>query len=186
MKKILGFVGHIGSGKGAACDYIASKHGAGYYRFSTMLRDVLNRMYIPTDRENLVRISEVLRENFGDDTLARVMKHDVENDTHELVCVDGIRRLADISELRKLPEFVLIYVAAAPEIRYKRIVARSENKGDTSKTYEEFLIDEERSTEKSIDEVTKQADIIIRNEGTFEEFQTEIEKLLHAKTQIKN
>lgn len=186
MKKILGFVGHIGSGKGAACDYIVEKHDAGYYRFSTMLRDVLSRMYIPIGRENLVLISEILRENFGEDTLARVMKHDVENDPHELVCVDGIRRLADIAELRKLPGFVLIYVDAAPEIRYKRIIGRSENAGDTTKTFEEFSIDEQRSTEKSIDEVAAQADIIVPNNGTFEEFQAELETLLHGQTQAQN
>lgn len=178
MKKILGFVGHIGSGKGAACDYIAEKHDAGYYRFSTMLRDVLNRMYIPTDRVNLIRISEVLRENFGEDTLARVMKRDVENDPHNIVCVDGIRRLADISELRKLPGFVLIYVEASPEIRYKRVVSRSENEGDTTKTFEEFLVDEQRSTEKSIDEVAAEADIVVHNNDTLEAFQQELEKLL--------
>jgi len=178
MKKILGFVGHIGSGKGAVCEYAAEQHNAGYYRFSTMLRDVLDRMYIPTDRVNLIRISEVLRENFGEDTLARVMKRDVENDPHKIVCVDGIRRLADISELRKIPGFVLIYVEATPEIRYKRVVARKENEGDTTKTFEDFLIDDQRSTELSIDEVAREADITITNNGSLDELYAQIDKLV--------
>ncbi|MCX6781171.1 MAG: AAA family ATPase [Candidatus Magasanikbacteria bacterium] len=180
MKKILGFVGHIGCGKGVASEYLAEKYGASSYRFSTMLRDILNRLYIPTDRDNLIRISEVLRENFGEETLARVMKHDVENDAHELVCVDGIRRLADIGELRTLPGFVLVYVAATPEVRYKRIVARSENAGDHTKTFEEFLADETRSTETSIDDVAREATIVIDNDTTIEDFYHKLDELVHS------
>jgi len=178
MKKIIGFVGHIGCGKGVICEYISNKYTGGYFRYSTMLRDILNRLYLPINRINLIKISELLRESFGEDTLARVIKHDVENDPHDIVCVDGIRRLADIEELRKLPGFVLIYVDANPDIRFNRITARSENNGDATKTFQEFLIDEERSTELSIDEVAREANYVITNNGTLDELYAQIDKII--------
>jgi len=60
MKKIiLGFAGEIASGKGTAAKYLAEKYGSGYFRFSTILRDVLKRLYLDESRENAQKISTV-------------------------------------------------------------------------------------------------------------------------------
>ncbi len=180
MKKIFGFVGHIASGKGAACDYLGSRYNAGYHRYSSILRDLVGRLYLPTDRDHLIRISEVLRSAFGEDTLARVIKEDVERDTHDVVCVDGIRRLADIAELRKLPGFTLVYIEAAPQMRFNRLIQRTENEDDQKKTFEDFLKDEERSTEKSIDDVAVDAHITINNDGSIDDLHATLDKLVAA------
>jgi dephospho-CoA kinase len=57
MKKIIGFVGPMASGKGAASDYLRKKHDAGYHRFSTMIRDVMRRLDIEDSRENMQKLS---------------------------------------------------------------------------------------------------------------------------------
>ncbi len=178
MKKVFGFVGHVGCGKGVACEYAVKKYGASTYRFSTMLRDILDRLYIAKNRVNLIQLSEILRHGFGEDTMAHVIKNEVDADAHELICVDGIRRLADIGELKKLPHFVLVHIVASPEIRYKRIIARTENVGDTTKTFEQFLQEEQLPTELSIDEVAAKATLTISNNGTVMEFEAALNKLI--------
>ena len=178
MKKIFGFVGHIAAGKGVACDYLRGKYSAGYHRYSSILRDLTNRLYLPEDRDHLIRISEAMRREFGEDTLARVIKEDVMRDEHEVVCVDGIRRLADISELRTLSGFTLVYIDADPHIRYNHLITRGEKIDDSTKTFEDFLKDEQRTTELSIDEVAREAHITITNNGTLEALHADLDKIV--------
>lgn len=178
MKKIIGLVGHGGSGKGAASEYLQKKYNAGYYRFSKMLADLTDRLYLPPTRDNLIRMSEIVRHEFGEDTLARVMARDVERDPHEIICVDGIRRLADIEELRKVPGFIIVYIDTDLKTRYERIVKRNEKPDDATKTYEQFLADEQRPTELSIDEVAREAHVTVLNNGGLEAFHAQLDHLV--------
>jgi dephospho-CoA kinase len=182
-KIILGFVGPIASGKGTACEYLNKEYQATTHRFSTMLRDVLNRLYIPQTRENLQAVSLVLRQQFGDDMLAKVISQDVANDPSEMIAIDGIRRLPDIAFLKELPGFYLVYINADQKIRYERITKRDENTDDTQKTFEQFQQDEQREAEKHIAEVGQQANIQINNDGNLDDLHKQIDKIIED---IKN
>lgn len=177
-KKIFGLVGQIACGKGAIAKYAKENHNASTYKFSTILRDILDRLHMEISRENLSKMSTLLRENFGEDTFARVMAKDVEADPNPLIVVDGIRRMKDIEYLQKLPNFTLVRIVVDPKIRYERLVARNENEGDDKKTYEEFLADQEKEADAEVPEVMKHADVEIDNNGTWEEFHSKIQKLL--------
>ncbi|HYE60206.1 MAG TPA: AAA family ATPase [Candidatus Kapabacteria bacterium] len=176
-KVILGFSGLLASGKGTAAKYLEEKHGASTYRFSTMLRDALDRFYLPHTRDNLIKISEILRGTFGEDLMAKTMAGDVEKDPNPLVVVEGIRRMADIEYLKRIPGFVLVEIGADPKIRYDRLIQRSENADDKTKTYEAFLQDHERSTEKSIPEVLTHATEHVDNNGSMEDLHTQLDTL---------
>lgn len=180
MKKIIGLVGHVASGKGAASEYIEQTYNAGYFRYSKTLYDLVTRLHLPPDRDHLIRMSEIVRKEFGEDTLARVMAQDVLQDTHDIVCVDGIRRLADISELQKLPGFRIVFIDADVRTRYERTLQRAEKPGENTKTFEEFLADEQRPTELSIDEVARVAHITITNNSTLEEFHAQLDSALKS------
>lgn len=177
-KVIFGFTGLLGSGKGNAAAYLEKKYGASTYRFSTMLRDALDRFHLPHTRDNLVKISEIMRETFGEDIMAKTMAHDVETDENPLIVVEGIRRMADITYLSKLPGFVLIEIVADPKIRYERLTKRGENSDDTTKTFAQFLEDHNRSTEQSILDVIQHAAGRIDNNGSIEELQTRLDELV--------
>lgn len=177
-KKIIGLVGQMACGKGAVAKYAKEKYGASTYRFSSILRDVLDRLYIETSRENMSLLSTVLRKNFGEDTLDKVMAGDIKKDSNNLVIVDGIRRLKDIEYLRKLPNFKLVRVVVDPKIRYERLVKRNENKGDSKKTFKEFLTDQKREADAQIPEVMERADLEIDNNGTWEELRSQADKIL--------
>lgn len=178
MKIILGLAGEIASGKGTTAQYIIDKHNGSSHRFSTMLRDVARRMYLEESRENLQKISTIFRQNFHDDLLSMVIAKDVENDSHEIIAIDGVRRLADISYLQKLDGFKLVYIEADIKKRFDRITKRGENTDDTEKTFEEFKKDHEREAELQIRELKDHADFVIDNNNDFNNLYRQIDKII--------
>lgn len=177
-KIILGLTGEIASGKGTVAKYLSEKHNANSHRFSTPLRDLLNRLYLEINRKNMQDISRVLREHFGQNLLARVITEDVKNDQNQVVIVDGIRRPADIEYLRELPEFKLVYITADPRIRYERLVKRGENEDDKNKTFEQFQKDHEAETELEIPIIGETADYKIDNSGNLDKLFAQIDKII--------
>ena len=133
------------------------------------MRDVLNRVDLPVSRDNLIKISTVLRQNFGEDLLAKAIAKDASNLKADIVVIDGMRRMSDIGHLINLPNFILISVEAKPEVRYERLVKRNENIGDAEKSFEEFLADHKKETEITIPEVMSHAKEVINNDGSFDD-----------------
>jgi len=177
-KIIIGLVGPIASGKGTVKKYLVEKYSAQDCRFSTILRDVLKRLSIEPSRDNLINLSTILREQFGQDLLAKVIANDAKHLDGEIVVIDGVRRMEDVKYLREVPGFVLVAIDAHPEKRHTRLVVRNENTGDDKKTYEEFIADHSRETEATIPGVMKTADLIIDNSGTFDELYAQVDKIV--------
>ncbi|TAK05372.1 hypothetical protein EPO33_05415 [Patescibacteria group bacterium] len=177
---ILGLVGEKAGGKGTIAKHLIEKHGARCYSFGGILKDVLTRLHIPLTRENYIKISVNLRAAFGEPLFARVMAEDVAKDTSPLVVVDGIRRVADIEELRKISGFHLLYVTADAKLRWERSVKRAEKVGEADMTFEQFMTEEQAPTETSIAEVAREAEITVDNNGTFEELHAQVEKAVAA------
>ncbi len=177
-KIIIGLAGEIASGKGTFTKYCVEKYGAHTHRFSTMLRDVLDRLYIEQSRDNLQTLSTVLRANFGDDVLAKVMSQDAEHDSHEIIVIDGVRRNADIKYLKMLPSFMLVYIETDVKKRYERLVARGENVGDSTKTFEQFEKEQLQETEVQIRGLKDVSQCIVDNNGTIEDFEKNIDAII--------
>ncbi len=180
-KIILGLVGEMATGKSTITDYLKSKRGAVSFRFSDMLRDVLDRMYIEKDRANLQKISTILRQDFGDDIMSKVIAQDVKNSDSTFIIVEGIRRPSDIDYLKALPEFKCVAISTEERTRFERLTQRSENPDDQNKTWEQFQIDGKQESESKIKEIAQQADFIIDNNGSFEELYAQVDKII-AKT----
>lgn len=184
MKIVLGLAGEIASGKGTTAQYIIDKYNGSSHRFSTMLRDVARRMYLEENRENLQKLSTIFRQNFHDDLLSMVIAKDVENDKHEIIAIDGVRRLADISYLKKIDGFKLVYIEADIKKRFDRITKRGENTDDTKKTFEEFEKDHQREAELQIKELKNHADYVIDNNGNFDDLYRKIDKIIEKHASI--
>src|SRR5258705_11222957 len=101
-KIILGFVGDLAGGKGTICQYLKERYKVNSYRFSNMLRDILDRIYVEQNRENLQDLSTFLRQRYGQDIMSKVIAKDVQNDPNPIVAVEGIRRPTDITYLQEL------------------------------------------------------------------------------------
>lgn len=175
---IIGLTGQIACGKGVIKKHLMEKYDASDYRFSTILRDLLKRLHLEATRENLMNISTILRQNFGEDLLASAMAEDIKNDTSPFMVIDGIRRLADIKFLKTIPGFKLIRIVANEKLRHERVVSRNENVGDDKKTFADFLEDQQQETEIQIPEVMAAADYEIINESSLEELDKEVDDII--------
>ncbi len=178
-KIILGFTGPIASGKDVCKKYLESKYEAKSFRFSSILRDVLNRLSVPTSRENIITLSTWARQTFGQDLLAKVIASDANNSPASLVVVDGVRRLPDLEYLNRIPGFILISIDADPKIRFDRARFRNENIGDSNKTFEDFLADHQKETELTIPEVMATAKHHLNNNGSVEDLYAQIDKIIN-------
>jgi len=178
--KIIGFAGEMVSGKTAAAEYVIEKYGATSYRFSTILRDVAKRLHLEESRSNLATLSTTLRQQFGQDLLAKVVAEDVKKSDASIIVIDGVRRLEDIKYLAELPEFALLYIDASFDTRYERITKRRENADDATKTQDAFKEDNNAEAEKEIPELKNHARVSIDNEGTMQEFYEKLDTAVHA------
>jgi len=177
-KRIFGVTGLMACGKGTVAKYFAEKYGADTFRFSTMLRDVLDRLYLPQSRENFQIISPWLRQTFGQDLFAKVMANDVKKATSKIIIIDGMRRPADIEYLKKIEGFKLVALEVEAKIRYERLTKRGENTDDTTKTWGQFQKEHQAETEIYIPELMKQADVKINNNGSVEDLYKQLDELI--------
>ncbi len=177
-KLIIGLTGQIASGKGVAKKYIEEKYGATSFKFSDILRRILEDLDIPQTRDNVINLSIMLRQAYGEDLLARAMAKSVTSASQDIIVIDGIRRLADIEYLKPIPEFFVIAITAEPQLRYQRLIKRNENPGDAEKTWEDFLADENKETERSIAQVAAEADYHLDNNESLESLHAQIDKII--------
>jgi len=182
-KLILGLAGEMVSGKGTIAKHIVEEHKGGAHRFSTILRDVLDRLYLEQSRDNIQKLSTILRKNFGEDVMAKIMYHDTQKDEHDIVVVDGVRRMADILYLEEVPHFKLVYVEADMETRYNRIISRGENTDDAKKSFEEFKKAHQDESELQIRELKNYANYVVDNNGTYADLYKQIENIIKENLQ---
>jgi dephospho-CoA kinase len=76
------------------------------------------------------------------------------------------------------PGYVLVGINTDIKTCYDRLVKRSQNVDDQTKTWEQFQKDLQLSTEIAIDDLIKKAPIKINNNGTFEDLYKQIDELI--------
>ena len=168
----------MASGKGTVAKYLVKKYKGNSYRFSIMLRDLAKRMYLEESRDNLQKLSKIFRQNFSEDILSKVIYHDVKNDQHRVVAVDGVRRASDIKYLQTFPNFKLIYIETGLEKRFARTKARYENSDDATKTFVQFKKDQKKEAELQIGGLKAKADFVVDNNGNFKKLYSQIDKII--------
>lgn len=184
QKIILGIIGEMAAGKTTVAEYLKTKHGAVTFRFSDMLRDVIRRLHLEESRGNLQQLSTVLRREFGEDLLSKVLAADAASAPNSIIITEGIRRPTDITYLERLPGFHLLYLKTDERLRYNRLVSRSENADDKSKSWEQFQTDGRQESEQEIQNIASRAEVVIDNNGaienTYQQLDAAIKKFQHA------
>jgi dephospho-CoA kinase len=177
-KIIFGVTGEMASGKGIVAKYLNEKHGARTYKYSSLLRELLDTADIDKSRKNLSVLGTKVREMFGRYAMTDVLIWRVLNSEEKIIVVEGIRHKDEVEAWKRLKNFTLIAVEADAKIRFGRLTIRNENIGDAQKSFEDFVKDSEAGTEEQIVETIALADEKISNNGTLEEFLAQIDALI--------
>lgn len=180
MPMIVGLTGPNASGKGEAAAYLRSR-GFIYHSLSDILREEGEKAGVEPSRKNLIKLGNELRRKKGPSILARrVMANLVEARDN---IVDSIRNPAEVTELRKVKDFVLIGIDAPAEVRFKRSMERK-RPGDAP-TLREFIESEEKENKEGVEnqqlkKCLEMADIIIINDSTIDELHRKIDEAVKA------
>ena len=185
MQKIIVLAGEIACGKGTIVKYLEEKYGAKSVRFSTILRDIIARLYLEESRENLQKLSTCLRQTFSEDILSYAIAEDAKKIKNQVVLLDGARRESDIKYLKEISGFMLVYIEADPKVCYERMILRGENSGEKQKTFEEFLTEREQEAEIQIRSLKKMADFVLDNNGSQDDLKKQVDEMLKEINSVK-
>ena len=142
-----------------------------------MVREEATARGLPPEREHLIRIGNLLREEGGPGALARrILPRLGQRDV-----VDSIRSPGEVEVLRGLPSFVLLAVRAPLEVRFGRALVRG-RPGDP-RTLEEFR---SRERQENVDAVWSQqldatfrlADRVLDNGGDLDRLREAVDRLV--------
>lgn len=177
-KIVIALAGQIASGKDTIGEYIVKKYDGVSLSFSQPLRDILNRAFLPINRANMSWLGQTLVDRFGSDILSKIISKEIETSDKKIFILPNIRREGDVVCFKDLPGYVLVGVNTDSRVCYDRLVKRSQNVDDQTKTWEQFQKDLQLSTETSISELMKKASIQIDNNGTLEDLYKQVDEII--------
>jgi len=178
MGLVLGVTGPNAAGKGEVSEYLRTL-GFAVHSLSDIVREEAAARGFPPEREHLIRIGTLLREQGGLGVLAERLLPRLEG----WDVVDSIRNPAEVELLRHVPGFVLIGVDAPAELRFARSRLRA-RPGDPG-SFAEFAARERQ--ENSQNPAGQQlratfvlADRVIDNNGDLDVLHLNVDDLLHS------
>jgi dephospho-CoA kinase len=178
MKLVFGVTGPNAAGKGEVSDYLRTQ-GFTIHSLSDIVREESAARGFAPEREHLIRIGTMLREQGGPGVLAerlipRLGGRDV---------VDSIRNPAEVERLRAVPGFFLLGVDAPPELRFAR--SRDRARPGDPESLAQFL--ERERQENSANPAGQQlratfalADRVIENGGDLPSLHAKVEEILRS------
>ncbi|MDH5596860.1 MAG: AAA family ATPase [Candidatus Peregrinibacteria bacterium] len=121
---IIGLTGPMASGKSTVVDALKNR-GFKHFTLSDIVREECRNQGLEEVRDNLMKVGQGLREEFGAGVLAlrALQKIEKEGENGNWI-VDGIRNPAEVLELRNHPDFVLIANTAPEDLIVSRILSR--------------------------------------------------------------
>ena len=180
MKILIGLTGEKGAGKGIISKRLEERFGDSLeiIVFSkNIITPTLALWNLPSTRENMQLLAQIMNEQFGDDTLSNAARELIRKSTADIVLLDGVRWQKDQELVRSFPNNILVYITASPETRYSRLKQRGEKTGEGTLTFEQFLKEEQAPNETLIKTIGQSADVIIENENSMQDLEQAIEDL---------
>ena len=181
-KIVIAFVGPIAVGKGTAIKLLEKK---GFVSSSTSdrIREEIKKRGEEVDRYSLTKVSNELRETYGDSVLAKRTADVIENIKNKYIVIDSIRNPEEINYLREKYGIKIIALLANQKRRYEQFSNRTLN--SQPMTFEAFkdLDDKElygtlgEHTQR-VSECIKMADATIENVGSIEELEEKLTEVL--------
>jgi len=175
-KDVIGIIGTIGAGKDTAGDYFTDRLNIPSFQISSPLKQICVETDTEPTRDNLIALGTKLAAEYGDGYLAEYILERMP----ERAVITGMRQLGQIAYLRDSSNLMLISINADPRIRFYRAIANG--KLGEANSLQEFIDREkaENSTPNAqrLFECMDLADYYITNNGSFEQFYSQLDKIL--------
>jgi dephospho-CoA kinase len=174
----IGVVGLNGSGKDEVVKYLNKKYAVPLISVGDMVREIAAGESIEPSRENLDGITKKYFERYGEGYFLKLVIEKIRQNGWKTCGISGIRSPRDIALVREAfkQDFILIHVFISDERIHQRGSRRDEL------TYAEFLQQDRVSEELfHISRSIASADYSISNDGTLEDLQREVDKLVERK-----
>lgn len=169
---VLAAVGKNGTGKDFFLEYIAKNYDLPMISIGDVVRELAAKDGLELTRENLHRTSQKYMGQFGQTFFPEQIVKKIKESGSPNFLISGIRPLSDVKFIKEAfgDKFILVdIVISDDEVRYGRMLARgSDRDGKSIDKLREFDAGEEKLFGTS--ETEKLADIVIKNDGTAEEF----------------
>lgn len=177
-KMVVGVAGMPGAGK-ASVKAAAENMGYPVIVMGDVIREETKRRGLEPTPENIGKIMLKLREEEGTSAVARRCIPTIQNSESSVVFLDGVRSLHEVDEFKKcFPDFVVIAVHSSPETRFQRLSKRK--RSDDPRGWDVFSKRDMRELSVGQGDVIAMADLLIVNEGTYNEFQARVRQVLEA------
>lgn len=178
--KVIATVGRNGSGKDALLDYLCERCDLPVFAIGDIVRELAAEEGLPATRENLHEISKRNMQQYGAGCFMRRLIEEVITGNGPAVGVSGLRTPADIDVLRNHfgGHLLVVHVEVTdPATRFRRLKQRSKPRDPG--TYAQFRQQEESEEELfHISRTIQKADVVVNNDGKFEDFHNKIEEAL--------
>ncbi|MAE13216.1 hypothetical protein CMO92_01505 [Candidatus Woesearchaeota archaeon] len=177
---IVGVTGFMTAGKDTFANYLVEKKRFIHISLSDILRQDLKKTKKKITRQALMELGNLLRQNLGGGILAQRSLQKIQPD--ENIVISSIGTVAEVKELQKRKDFILVFIDAPQTTRFQRITVRKREEDPS--TLEEFKQKEKTESKgggkayREFDNVRKLAKVIIKNNTTPEAFHKKIDTFI--------
>ncbi|MBN1281209.1 MAG: flagellar hook-basal body complex protein FliE [Candidatus Thermoplasmatota archaeon] len=175
--KIIAFTGMPGSGKSEAVQ-LAKDRGIPVVRMGDLVWEETKRQGKPLDDQHVGEVASQMRTEQGMDMWARRTMEQIRTlKPSSLLVIDGVRNPEEIDYFKKKlgKDFLVVAIDACEELRQQRVAARG--RIDDAASTKKFKERDQREIQWGLQKVIAEADIIISNNTSLQEFQHQVLQL---------
>lgn len=174
---IIGVAGRNGAGKGEFVQFLEARSFTALSLSDGVRRELANRGLSET-RERMIEVGQEMRRQSGPGALAQRLIKQLQPDRN--YAIDSIRHPVEVEILRHCgQDFHLVWIDAPIETRFERMRLRGRSGDPTSVAELEAMETRERGSDdpsaQQLDAVQAAASFTLSNDGSLEDFQSEIE-----------
>ena len=177
----IGITGTLGAGKGTIVDYLIKNKGFVHYSVRSFITEEINRRGLPVNRDSMTMVGNDLRAQHSPSWIVEQLYEQAQASGKNCI-IESVRTAGEVEALRGKPNFYLFAVDADTKVRYERAVLRGSETDHVS--FETFVANEAREMDnndpnkQNLRYCIEQADYCFQNDGTIEELNQQVEKVL--------
>ncbi len=172
--KVIAICGLPGSGKTTAIEAIEDLGVV--ITMGDVVRNEVKKRNLEPSGVNIGKIAKKLREEGGPAVIAEKCVDLIKSKNKDVIFIDGIRSLSEISIFRKFWKFPIIAIVINEKVRFNRLFER--NRSDDPKSFEELNERDKREIEFGLDKVLENADYVIQNNSTIKDLKNNTRKVV--------